>query len=112
MISMLIAQFSCPNGTNATEYVNPGGNVSLVQGAVCQYSDPFGIQVVGVLFWAALALALYIRTGSILLPYLLTLIFGSVVLSTIVPIAVAVVVPMTLGVAGYIAPEIYRKYSQ
>lgn len=107
----IILQFTC-NGTNASNYVGTNGSVQLIQGAVCQYSDPFGIQLVGLVFWAALALALYIRSGSILLPYILTLILGSVMLSFVAPIAVSVLVPATLGVAGWIAPNLYRKYSQ
>lgn len=110
-LAMTVLQFSC-NGTNATDYVNTGGDVNLVQGAVCQYSEPFGIHLVGLLFWAGISLGLYIRTGSILMPYILTLVLGSVVLSFIAPIAVAMVVPMTLGIAGYVAPKLYRKYSR
>lgn len=108
--ALTVLQFTC-NGTNASEYVDTGGNVSIVQGAVCQYSDPFGIELVGFLFWAGLALGLYVRTGSILMPYVLTLVMGSIMLSFVAPIGVAMVVPMTLGIAGYIAPKLYRKYS-
>lgn len=110
VFGIMILQFTC-NGTDPGNYFGTGGFLKLFQAAVCQYSDPFGIQLVGFLFWAGVALGLYIRTGSILMPYILTLILGSVVLSFIAPIAVALVVPATLGVAGYIAPKLYRKYS-
>jgi len=67
----------------------------------CQYANPLGFAVVGLLAYSGVALPISIRTGSITIPAVLLLIVGGVVL----PQTAAVATPVAQAVIVFAVPS-------
>jgi hypothetical protein len=73
----------------------------------CQYADPVGFYVFGLLVYTGVALPIYIRTNSMTIPAVLLLIVGGVV----TPQVAGVATPFTtLIVAGSLAGSLAMLY--
>lgn len=96
----------CPNGGDMVEYFR---DFQFVKGIVCQYADPMGLLVIGLIMWGGIGLSLYMRTGSALIPFVVTLAIGGAVLSQMASIGVAFVTILVLGVGAGSIMVIYRR---
>lgn len=71
----------CPSGRfTADAFRTAMENFELWKAAFCPYGAPLGELVVGTLIYGAFALQLFIRTGSVILPFILMMILGATVL--------------------------------
>lgn len=58
-------------------------NMSLWDAAFCPYATPLGELAVGSIVYSAFALNIFIRTGSMMIPFILVLILGGTILAQV-----------------------------
>lgn len=105
MIPNYILQMCDPN----KNFVDRLTDFQFWEALTCQYADPIGFYVLGVLVYSGVALPIYIRTGSIGIPAVLLLIVGGLVLPQVAGIASGYVLIVTvLAIGGSITYLIYR----
>lgn len=83
---------ACPDGSrfNASQFDAAMQNLSLWDAGYCAYAVPMGEAVVGTLFYGAVSLGIFIRTGSLAIPSILFLILGA----TLIGQMLAVISPL------------------
>lgn len=73
---------ACPSsGPRYTEALDAISNFQLWDAVFCTYAVPAGAEVVGLLFYGAISLGIFIKTGSVIIPFILILILGGTVLA-------------------------------
>lgn len=77
---------ACPSGPRYTGALEAMKGFHLWEAAFCTYAVPAGELVVGLLFYGAVSLAIFIRTGSPIIPLILILILGGTILAQMVSI--------------------------
>jgi hypothetical protein len=80
-------------------------NGQFLDAAYCPFADLMGPLLVGLLFFGAIGLSLYIASGSATVPLTLAIILAAVVFVEVPAGAVqigAIAVILVLGVAGYL----------
>lgn len=70
---------ACPDGPRYTGFQTAMENLDIWEALYCTYGTAAGELVVGGVFYSAVGLAIYIRTGSAIVPLVLTLILGSTI---------------------------------
>lgn len=87
-------------------------NFEFLNAFACTYANVAGLLVVGLLVYGAISLSIYIRTGSVVIPFVLLLTTGGATLTQIATpgIAAATVVVLCTG-AGAIT-FLYYRYSR
>jgi len=99
-------QSLCSAGKTGPEYLLEWAFIKAVS---CAYVDSSSIFVVGLLVFSPVALSIYIRTGSVMIPLGLAMMTGGVVMSVIPGIATQWVgVIVLLAGAGTITYVVYR----
>jgi hypothetical protein len=100
---------ACPSGSRFTGFFDAmsGGAMDLWNATFCTYAAPAGELTVGLLFYAAVSLAIFIRTGSPMIPFALVMLLGGTILAQMVGIvstfaAILVLVSAPLIVAVFI----------
>lgn len=100
---------SCPSGDRFTveAFEKAFETLDLWQAAYCAYATPLTGAVVGSLFYGAVSLAIFIRTGSIGIPAILFIILGSTILAQMMAVitpfvALIVLVSAPLAATGII----------
>lgn len=76
----------CPSGPRYTGGLEAMNDLKIWEAAFCTYAVPAGELVVGLLFYGSVALSIYIRTGSMMIPFILVLILGGTILAQMVSI--------------------------
>lgn len=71
---------SCPTGRFSADLFNTAiQNFDLWRAGFCAYGAPLGELVVGSVVYAAFGLNIFIRTGSLIIPFVLALILGGTI---------------------------------
>lgn len=91
---------SCPSGDRYTQFAEAMANFELWSLFYCSYATPLGEAVVGTLFYGAVSLGIFIRTGRIAIPAVLFIILGSTILAQML----AVITPFVALVVLLAAP--------
>jgi len=93
---------SCPSGSrfSVEAFQKAFETLDLWQAAYCTYATPLTGAVVGSLFYGAVSLAIFIRTGSVGIPAILFIILGSTILAQMM----AVVTPFVALIVLLAAP--------
>ena len=84
----------------------------FVEAFTCQYADVTGFLVLGLMVWAAVSSAIFIRTDSMLIPFGLLLMTGGAVLSQMASVALPVAVLLILVVPAAIMAFLYYLYGR
>lgn len=96
-------------GKGGTEHLL---DFEFIRAITCTYANSAGILVVGLLVIGGINLAIFIRTGDVRIPVVLTLLTGSVVLPFVAGPALTVIgVTLLLAGAGALT-LLYYRYSQ
>ena len=85
---------------------------NFVCAVVGTFTGALPLAVVGMIVWGGLSLGLFIRTGSPMIPYILLLLTGGAVSSTVAGPAIALMTVFALAVTGAIPLLLYIKYSR
>lgn len=91
---------ACPDGSRFTGFMTAMQDLDLWQAGYCMYATPLGEAVVGSVFYGAVSLGIFIRTGSLTIPAILYLILGT----TITARMLSVVSPMVGLIILLVAP--------
>lgn len=67
---------------------------------LCPYQDNMGGVVFALFVYGAIGTAIYVRTDSIIIPFVLVLLTGGIVMTEVASIAVGLVITMLLFVVG------------
>lgn len=100
---------ACPSGPYRTDAAFEAiGSLDLWEAGFCTYGVPMGEMVVGLLFYGAVGLTLFIRTGSPMIPFVLVLILGGTILaqmasvvSSFAAVLVLLAAPIVLSLLVY-----------
>jgi len=97
---------ACPSGARyGTEmFQDAMANLDLWEALACPYGTPLGMTVVGTMLYSAIALNIFIRTGSVIIPTILVFILGGTIIgqmvgvvSTFASLLVLIVAPLTVA---------------
>jgi hypothetical protein len=96
---------SCPSGSKFTADMFEAAYQSLDiwQAMYCAYGTPLGETVVGTLFYGAVSLGIFIKTGSVGIPAILFIVLGSTILAKMLAVVtpfVALIVLLGAPVAA------------
>jgi len=96
---------------------NPGfvdllTNFEFVAAIACTYAIPASLPLVGLLVYTAIGGAIYIRTGSFILPFGLLLLTGGAVVSQIASVGLPIVVLLVIVVPAGVTALLYARYSR
>lgn len=74
---------ACPKGGRFTSemFQTAMENFDLWEGLYCMYGTPMGELLVGTLVYSAFGLNIFLRTGSLIIPFVLLMILGGTILS-------------------------------
>lgn len=95
-----------------TEYWEFLTNGQFFDAIYCPYGDLLGGVVLALLFFAPSAMALYIYSGSIILPFVLFLILGSVVIVQLPGAATTIVGAVALLVIAIVGTAMILKMNR
>lgn len=105
---LLQADF-CTTGTSGFEYLL---DFEFIKAFACTFADSVGLLTTGLLFYGGISLAIYIRTGTPVIPLILLLLIGGAVMSQVASVGVAIAsVLLLVGSAGVFAYA-YLRYSR
>lgn len=94
---------ACPTGARyaADAFQTAMENLDLWEAGFCAYGTPLGELVVGTLVYSAVGLNIFIRTGSLIIPFVLMLLLGGTIfaqmlaiISTFGALVILVVAPL------------------
>lgn len=103
----------CANAQSNADYlINRLLNFEFVSAFSCTYAAPAGLLVVGLLVYGGVAGSIYIRTGDVRIPLVLTLLTGGAIIPQVATPGVAVVgIALLISGAGAIT-LLYYRYSR
>lgn len=89
---------------SSSAFVDAMNQFNLWDAFVCPYAGPLGLLVVGTMVYSAFTLNIYIRTESLIIPFVLILLLGSTILGqmvgvvgTFASIIILVVAPLVIS---------------
>jgi hypothetical protein len=94
------------------DYMGAIGDGSFIAGFLCPYIDVVGLLGFGLLVYSAIGTTIYIRTGSVVIPFVLLIMIGGPILSQVASIGVAVATVVILLVLGGVPLFLVRRYSE
>lgn len=94
------------------DYFGAIGDGSFVAGFLCPYIDVIGLLGFGLLIYGAMATMIFIRTGSVVIPFVLLIILGGPILAQVASIGIAVATVVILLVLGGVPLYLVRRYTQ
>lgn len=99
---------SCPSGSRLSvdAFETALDALDLWQAGYCAYATPLGAAVVGTLFYGAVSLHIFIRTGSVGIPAILFIILGGTLLGEMLAVVSPFVALIVLVSAPLLATGI------
>ncbi len=84
----------------------------FMKAVTCTYANAAGYLVTGFLVYSAVSLSIYIRTGSVVIPFVLLLTTGGAVMSVVAPpmTTAATIVLLCVGAGSF--TYLYHRYSR
>jgi len=98
----------CDAGKTFAEYLT---DFEFIQALTCQYADPVGFTVTGMIVMAGLSLAIYIRTDSLMIPFALVLVSGGGLLSLVASPLIGFATILVIGVGAATLTWLYTDFS-
>lgn len=99
----------CDPTVTGAEYLT---NWEFMKAVTCTYANVAGYLVTGLLVYGAVSLSIYIRTGSVIIPFVLLLTTGGAVMSVVAPPATAIATILLLCVGAGSFTFLYYRYSR
>lgn len=93
----------CPSGDKYTGFEAAFESLDLWEATYCTYATPMGPEVVGTLFYGAVSLAIFVKTGSIAIPAILFIILGATLLAEMLAVVtpfIALIVLLGVPIAA------------
>lgn len=102
-------QGMCSAGMKGYEYLT---QFEFIKAFACTFANSMGLYVFGTLVYGGIAISIYIRTGSAMIPLVLLLLTGGVVMSQVAAPAVGVATILLLVMGAGVLTILYREYSR
>lgn len=83
----------------------------FLQAFTCTYAADIGFLAAGLIVWASMSLALYIKHGSPIIPLILMFQLGGIAISQVAAVATPIAVLLILVVPPMFAGLLYYRYS-
>lgn len=99
----------CDTAVNGWEYLL---DFEFIKAFTCTYANTTGLLTTGLMVYGAIALYIYIRTDSIIIPFVLILLTGGAVLAQVASIASAIVVLILLTTGAGAFTWLYYRFSR
>jgi len=104
-MSILLQSGPCAAGSSVFDYVI---NFEFIKAITCPYANAAGFAVTALLVYGAISLVVYIRTDSLVVPFILLVVTGGAVLTQLPAVSAPIAVVLLLGVpAGIMALGYY-----
>lgn len=87
-------------------------NFEIIKAFSCTYANVVGMLVLGLVVYTAVALSIYIRTGSAVIPFVLLLVTGGATMSQVATPAVAAATVLILCTGAGAVTYLYYSYSR
>lgn len=84
----------------------------FIKAMTCTYANAAGFLVTGLLVYGGISLGIYIRTGSVLIPFVLVLTTGGAVLAQIASVGVTIATIILLTVGAGVMTYVYLAFSR
>ncbi len=97
------------NGSSGIDYLL---DFEFIKAVTCPYADAAGLTVVGLIVFGAIASSIYIRTGSMMLPFGLVMLTGGAVMGAVAGPAVAFATVLVLATGGGVMAYLYARFSR
>lgn len=101
-------QAVCGEGKDFAEHM---ADFQFIEAVTCVYVDSATLAVVATLVYTAVAGSIYIRTNSMVIPFMLLLLIGGAVLTQMAAVTTPVAVLILLIVPGGVIAYAYYRYS-
>jgi hypothetical protein len=98
----------CEAGMGFIDYLL---NWQFFKAATCVYANPIGLLVVGMIFYGSVAVPIYLRQNSVVIPTVLLLLTGGAVMSQVAAPVTALVTIMLLMTGAGVLTYLYYKFS-
>lgn len=109
VLAALVA--ACGDWTGETPYWDALTEFNFGDAFVCPYWDTVGQFATGLLVWGGISAAVYQKTGSIIIPYILLLLLGGSVLAQVASVGVTIAGVVMLAVLGGVPTYLVWRYS-
>lgn len=107
-VAPYVAQVCDPN-KNMVDYIS---NFEFIKAFSCPYFTTAGMLVTGVFVYGAISSVIYLRTDSVMIPFVLLLLTGGAVTTQLAGPAMAIATVLLLTVGAGSLTVLYRRYSQ
>lgn len=104
-----LQQSVCDAGTAGYEYLT---NFEFIKAFTCTYANAAGFLVVGLLVYGGISLSIYIRTNSVVIPFVLLLLTGGAVMTQVASVATGLATVLLLTVGAGLITYLYVQYSR
>lgn len=84
----------------------------FIKAMTCTYANAAGFLVTGLLVYGGISLAIYIRTDSLVIPFVLLLTTGGAVMAQIASVGTAVATIVLLTVGAGVMTYVYLAFSR
>jgi hypothetical protein len=99
----------CDAGTAGQAYLL---DFEFIKAFTCTYANAAGLLVTGVFVYGAIATSVYIRTNSIMIPFVLLLLTGGAVMTQLASVATAIATLLLLITGAGIITLLWYRYSR
>ncbi len=99
----------CDPAMSGADYLT---NWEFMKAVTCTYANAAGYLVTGLLVYGAVSLSIYIRTGSVIIPFVLLLTTGGAVMQVVAGPATAIATILLLCVGAGSITLLYYRYSR
>jgi hypothetical protein len=87
-------------------------NFEFIKALTCTYGDAMGMLPFGLLVFGAIELSLYIRTGSVIMPFVVLLLTGGALMGMVAGVATAIATVLVLCAGAGVMTLLYVKFSR
>jgi hypothetical protein len=99
----------CDASTSGATYLT---DFEFIKAFTCTYANAVGLLVVGVFVYGAISTSIYIRTNSVLIPFVLLLLTGGAVMTQLASIATALATLLLLATGAGVITLLWYQYSR
>lgn len=103
-----MTQGMCDTGMTFADYIR---DFAFVKAGVCPYANDVGFLVLGLVVWAVVAIVMTVRTGSLAMTAITTILIGGAVLSQVAAPGIPFVTVLVLAIVGSVIAGLYMNYS-
>lgn len=99
----------CDAATSGFDYLL---NFEFIKALTCTYANAAGLLVAGTMVYGGVSLSIYIRTGSVIIPFVLLLTVGGAVLTQVAGVATAMATLLLLTTGAGVIGYLYNQYAR